>query len=99
MPPITPEDLPLELREILDSPVDEGACVSQQPVCAPDSRVTAQLTDKPRTALVLPWRIGNAETGHLFMVPGGSGGMIGGLLSQIDPPQYFSHMAIMTKDQ
>ena len=99
MPPIKREDLPQELRELLDTPAPEGACVSDQPVCTPDDRVTAQLTDQSHTVVVLPWRISNAEEGHLLMVPGGSGGMIGGLLSQIDPPQYYSHMAIMTRDQ
>src|SRR5690348_13943854 len=99
MPPITPADLPPEVRDILDRPVREGACFTEQPVCQPDPRVTAQLTGEPPPRAVLPWRIANARKGDLIMCPGGSGGMIGGLLSQIDPAQYFSHMGIMTADE
>lgn len=99
MSSITREDLPLEIQEILGISVEEGSCVADQPVCSPDHRVTAQLTTKAPETIILPWRIANAKKGHLILVPGGSAGMIGGLLSQIDPAQYFSHMAIMTKDK
>jgi hypothetical protein len=54
--------------------------------------------DEPERQIA-PWRIGNALKGDLIMCPGGPGGMIGGLLSQINPPQYFSHMGIMTADE
>ena len=98
MPIITPSDLSPEVRAILGKAAVEGACVSDQPVCTPDKRVTAQVINELPVAKILPWRIANADKGHLIMIPGGPGGMIGGLLSQIDPAQYFSHMAIMTKD-
>lgn len=97
--PITRADLPPEIQDILDTPAREGACFNEQPVCQPDRRVTAQLTNEPAPRMIRPWRIANARKGDLIMCPGGSGGMIGGLLSQIDPAQYFSHMGIMTADE
>ncbi len=97
---ITPEDLPEDIRALLDTAATEGACVSDQPVCSPDPRVTAQLTDDAAAPpdRILPWRIANAFAGDLIMSPGGPSGLIGGLLSQLDPPQHFSHMGIMTRD-
>ena len=47
--PITPFDLTQEVRNILDKPTREGGCHSEQPVCQPDPRVTAQLNGKTRT--------------------------------------------------
>lgn len=97
--PITPSDLTPEVRHILDKPAREGACHSEQPVCLPDPRVTAQLTTEKPERQVAPWRIGNACKGDLIICPGGPAGMIGGLLSQIDPPQYYDHVGIMTADE
>ena len=97
--PITPSNLMPEIRDILDKPSREGACFTEQPVCQPDPRVTAQLTMDEPERQIAPWRIGNALKGDLIMCPGGPGGMIGGLLSQINPPQYYSHMGIMTADE
>jgi len=45
--PIEWENLPSEIQELRNKPVREGACSSEQPVCNPDERVTAQLTDDP----------------------------------------------------
>jgi hypothetical protein len=97
--PITPSDLSPEVREILDKATREGACSGEQPVCSPDPRVTAQLTDERPERQISPWRIANARKGDLILCPGGPGGMIGGLLSQVDDPQVFSHMGIMTADE
>lgn len=100
MPAIAPQDLPEEIQAILNTPAEEGACLTAQPVCHPDKRVTAQLTnDPPLPNQILPWRIVNAKKGDLLLSPGGPSGLIGGLLSKLEPPQYFSHMAIMTQDQ
>lgn len=100
--PLTIADFPPEIQSIIDplkpTPTREGTCPSEQPVCNPDSRVTAQLDDRPLEARLLPWRISNAEKGHLLMTPGGPGGLIGGLLARLVPPQFFSHMGIMVQD-
>lgn len=98
---ITPADLAPEVQAILDKTAPEGACYTDQPVCQADSRVTAQLTNIPPDPqdLVRPWRIANAFAGDLIMSPGGPSGMIGGLLSRLDPPQHYSHMAIMISDE
>lgn len=100
--PLTINDFPDEIKEIIDplkpTAAREGACPSEQPVCHPDARVTAQLEEKPLQERLLPWRISNAEKGHLLMTPGGPGGMIGGLLARLEPPQFYSHMGILTED-
>ncbi|MGP1673920.1 MAG: hypothetical protein ACTS8Z_01730, partial [Candidatus Limnocylindrales bacterium] len=98
---ITPSDLPNEIRDILDQEAWDGACVGDQPVCVPDSRVTSQLSpDAPiQREQTRPWRIANAGAGDLIMSPGGPSGLIGGLLSKLDPPQHYSHMAVMVADQ
>ncbi len=42
--------------------------------------------------------IANAYKGHLILTPGGAGGIIGGLLHELNPPQHYSHMGIMVRD-
>jgi hypothetical protein len=95
---ITPADLPGDIQRILDEEAPEGACVSDQPVCTPDARVTAQLVSDKPVEKTLPWRVAGAQKGDLLLCPGGSGGLIGGLLSQLVPAQLFSHMGIFTED-
>lgn len=100
MPLIQPEDLPADIQAILNTPAREGACINEQPVCYPDHRVTAQLTNEPAPdSMVRPWRIVNAHKGDLFLSPGGPSGLIGGLLMQLDDPQFYSHIGIMVEDQ
>lgn len=97
--PIDRSDLPGDIQAILDSDIREGAPVGEQPVCSPDGRVTAQLTDRaPPKFRVLPWRVGNAQKGDLLLTPGGEGGLIGGILWRLDRRQYFSHMGIFIDD-
>jgi hypothetical protein len=98
---ITPADLEPEVQDILDTEAWDGACLQDQPVCRPDFRVTAQLTQDPPSEreMTKPWRIENASAGDVILSPGGPSGMIGGLLSQLDPPQQYSHMGIMVDDQ
>jgi hypothetical protein len=96
---IKPADLPAEIQKILDSSANEGACFSDQPVCTPDARVTAQLVSNKPVEKTLPWRIVGAQKGDLLLCPGGPGGLIGGLLSQLAPAQIFSHMGIFTQDE
>ncbi|HXI71883.1 MAG TPA: hypothetical protein VNN22_16125 [Verrucomicrobiae bacterium] len=44
----------------------------------------------------VPGRILNAKKGDVLLSPGG--GLIGQLLRQVSPPQYYSHCGIMTKN-
>lgn len=101
MPGISLEDLSPEVQKIIDTEAWDGACMADQPVCEADPRVTAQLRggDPTPREQMLPWRIANASAGDLIMSPGGPAGLIGGLLSQLDPPHVFSHMAIMVSDE
>lgn len=101
MPPIRKEDLAPDVQGILDTEAWDGACMADQPVCEADARVTAQLSGGNPTPQeqVRPWRIANASAGDLIMSPGGPSGLIGGLLSQLDPPQVYSHMAMMVSDE
>lgn len=94
------EDLSAEVQSIIDTEAFNGACAADQPVCQADARVTAQLSGAGPVAAeqVLPWRIANAGAGDLIMSPGGPSGLIGGLLSQLDPPQRYSHMAMVVRD-
>ncbi len=98
---ITVQDLEPDVQAIVDQEAWDGACLADQPVCVPDGRVTSQLTsDAPATReQTRPWRIANAGAGDLIMSPGGPSGLIGGLLSKLDPPQHYSHMAMMVADQ
>lgn len=45
----------------------------------------------------VPGRVLNAKKGDAILSPGGSG-LIGMLLKQVTPPQYYSHSGIMTKN-
>jgi hypothetical protein len=103
--PVTEKDLPPEVQAILGVVCHDGDCTRDQPVCPPDDRVTCQLipADPAKTKWVrdwvkLPWRIKNAFKGDLILSPGGSSGIISSLLSQLDPPQHYTHMGIMTRD-
>lgn len=95
------EDLAPEIQAIIDTQAWDGACPMNQPVCQVDSRVTSQLSgrDPIPSEQVRPWRIVNASAGDLIMSPGGPAGLIGGLLSQLDFPQVYSHMAMMVADE
>jgi hypothetical protein len=103
--PVTEADLTPEGQGILGVICQEGDCLDEQPLCPADPRITCQLiADKSKKSWVrdwvkLPWRIVNAKKGDLIMSPGGSGGVIGGLLSQLRPPQHYTHMGIMTRNQ
>ncbi len=98
MPEITPDMLSEEVRGILGKEADAFDCTNDQPVCTPDSRVTVQIAGDVGIPRIEPAYIANAEKGDLILCPGGSGGMIGDLLLQLDPDQVYSHMGIMTKD-
>lgn len=104
--PITEAHLPPDAQAILGLACQDGDCLEQQPLCPPDPRITCQLIPADaskkkwvRDWVKLPWRIQNARKGDLIMSPGGSTGVIGGLLSQLSPPQHYTHMGIMTRDK
>ncbi|MDA4118691.1 MAG: hypothetical protein OK455_10150 [Thaumarchaeota archaeon] len=65
--------------------------------CPPDPRISCQYDGSPVTYVVTAY-IQNARKGDLLLCPGGGGGIIGGLLHALDPPQHYSHMGIMTKN-
>ncbi len=98
---IKPEDLAPDVRALLDQEAWDGACLQDQPVCNADARVTSQLTNDAPVSReqTRPWRIANAFAGDLIMSPGGPSGLIGGLLSNLVPPQHYSHMAMMVTDE
>jgi hypothetical protein len=103
--PVTREDLPPDAQAILGVVCKGGDCEADQPLCPPDPRITCQLipadpslTDWVKDWILLPWRIANAKKGDLIMSPGGGNGVISTLMSQLQPPQHYTHMGIMTRD-
>jgi hypothetical protein len=58
--------------------------------------MVCQLTGEVQWRYV-PGRVLNAKKGDLILDPGGPG-LVGQLLRQITPPQFYSHCAIMTKN-
>jgi hypothetical protein len=84
-------DLPQELRELLDQPCDPDSC----PV---DPRLVCAATDEV-TWVWQPPRIRNARKGDVIMTPGDGTGLIGTLLEQLEPRQFFDHMGVMLRDE
>src|SRR5436305_4855953 len=64
--------------------------------CVDDPTLTCSYTGEDITVEVV--YVANAYKGHLVLCPGGSNGLIGGLLHQLDPPQHYSHMGIAVSD-
>jgi hypothetical protein len=56
-----------------------------------------QLTPETRWVMA-PARFVNARKGDIVLSQGGPGGIIGGLLRQVHPPQRYSHTGIMTRN-
>jgi hypothetical protein len=91
----------------LKSPPKPGS-VKEGEICDPDNlsdadvatadgqELVCQATDVPENML-LPARWMNARKGDIVLAPGGSG-TIGGLMLQMNPPQWYSHCGIMTKN-
>ena len=89
-PYVTTFDLPEELRARIGEECDEKAC----PV---DPRLICAATDE----VVWRWAppaIRNAYRGDLVLTPGDGAGLIGTLLDQLQPRQYYDHMGIMVRD-
>lgn len=91
---ISINDLPPEIQNLLGQPTDWN-CGD----CLPHPNVTPQLSDDlPTYRTWVPAQIINADRGHLIMVPSDGMGNIGALLESLQPPQHYSHMGIMTRD-
>jgi hypothetical protein len=64
--------------------------------CVDDPTLTCSYTGEDISVEAV--YVANAYKGHLVLCPGGSNGLIGGLLHQLDPPQHYSHMGIAVSD-
>src|SRR5262245_9771210 len=106
-------DLTPEVRHIVGRWAPADSCQDAQKadgVCTPDPRVTAQVGVRKPTNLaeltadqkfserVYKYRLKNARKGDLLLSPGGPSGVIGALLSALNPPQDYSHMGIVIED-
>lgn len=78
---------PAEGQECDPENIDESAAAEDW-VC--------QATPEKRE-VITPGRFMNAQKGDVILSPGG-GGLIGGLLRQVMPPQRYSHSGIMTRN-
>ncbi len=93
-----PELSPIDLNSLFDpvQPVVGDECdPDNMPDGLPEGMV-CQLTSEIEWRFV-PGRILNAKKGDLLLDPGGPG-VVGQLLRQVQPPQYYSHCGIMTKN-
>ena len=95
---VSPDISPVDLHSLFDSVrpmVGEECDPDNMPDGLPDGMV-CQLTSEIEWRFV-PGRILNAKKGDLLLDPGGPG-VVGQLLRQVQPPQYYSHCGIMTKN-
>jgi len=106
-------DLSAPVRHLVGRWAPTDACIMAQQgagACTPDPRVNAQVgirtpidvdqlpADTKFRDRVLPYRLKGARRGHLLLSPGGPSGLIGALLSALQPPQDYSHMGIIVDD-
>lgn len=63
----------------------------------PDEELFCELTVETKD-VVIPAKIVNARRGDVILAPGGPAGFIGGLLSSLVPPQWYSHCGIMQEN-
>ena len=95
---VSPDLSPVDFTALFDpaEPQVGGECdPDNMPDGLPDGMV-CQLTNEIEWRFV-PGRILNAKKGDLLLDPGGPG-VVGQLLRQVQPPQYYSHCGIMTKN-
>ena len=95
---VSPDISPYDLHSLFDPTQPE---VGQE--CDPDNMpddlpdgMVCQLTNEIEWRFV-PGRILNAKKGDLLLDPGGPG-LVGQLLRQVTPAQFYSHCAIMSKN-
>ncbi|MBI4901932.1 MAG: carboxypeptidase regulatory-like domain-containing protein, partial [Actinobacteria bacterium] len=95
---VSPDTSPFDLHSLFDQAQPE---VGQE--CDPDNMqddladgMVCQLTNEIEWRFV-PGRILNAKKGDLLLDPGGPG-LVGQLLRQVTPAQFYSHCAIMSKN-
>lgn len=106
-------DLSAPVRHLVGRWAPTDACTTAQQAagaCTPDPRVSAQVgirtpididllpADTKFRDRVLPYRLKGARRGHLLLSPGGPSGLIGALLSALQPPQDYSHMGVIVDD-
>lgn len=73
---------------------DEGFETMCPPdVCLTDPTRSCQATGEDRYSYVWP-RFASVRVGDLILGPSGPGGVLGRLLGQLNPPQYYDHMGI-----
>lgn len=87
-----PDTIPFDLDTIK---VGDECDPDNVPDNLPEGMV-CQLTSETAWRYV-PGRVLNAKKGDVILSPGGSG-LIGMLLKQVTPPQYYSHSGVMTKN-
>jgi hypothetical protein len=82
-------------------PAPQGSPVAPGNVCDPDnppanvpSDLVCQMTQQTEV-VPTPAQFLNARKGDVVLAPGGNG-LIGGLLTQVNPPQKYSHSGIMS---
>jgi hypothetical protein len=95
---VSPDLSPVDIRSLFD-PVQPVVGEECDPDNMPDDLadgMVCQLTSEIEWRFV-PGRILNAKKGDLLLDPGGPG-VVGQLLRQVQPPQYYSHCGIMTKN-
>ena len=84
-------ELPESLRALLGTECDPEQCPA-------DPRLVCAATDEVRW-VPQPPRIANAVKGDLILTPGDGTGVIGTMLEQLEPRQYFDHMGIVIHDR
>lgn len=75
---------------------DPDNLTEEELALAEQGQLVCQLTDETDD-YELPARWMNARKGDIILSPGGEG-IIGGLLLNVNPPQWYSHSGIMTKN-
>jgi hypothetical protein len=94
--PVRLEDLPPDAQDLIGTACDCSKC-DDQPLCPPNPNITCQVVSVDQG--MRPAFIANARKGDLVLCPGDGAGVIGALLSALNPAQVYSHMGIMVADQ
>jgi hypothetical protein len=89
-PYMTTFELPQNLLALQGTICDPQAC-------PPDPRLVCAAIDEQHWQEA-PAMIQNALRGDLVLTPGDGAGLIGTLLEQLEPRQYYDHMGIMVRD-
>ena len=83
-------DLPADLRDRVGQPCNPRQCTDDpRLVCV----LTGEMEVEQRSA-----EVSNARRGDLILTPADGDGVIGTILKNVDPPQFYDHMGIMLAD-